>query len=693
MKNWRIKTVLVLAFIAWVFVVNAQTLGGISLTFPEDGHELTLREDKIFKWDCPDNYVDGNVYNYIIKIVKMERNGNPDDAIQNEAYFQYNTDEVDYTRIWFEKLDTVYFTSGQYFAWQVKAYSADTVFAESEAYWFKGPPPFEYFKSGSRTIYTTEFTRVDEAWDSLCGYGYTKLSNHTPAKTVSVYFENIKAEREGSYYYQRGGTIYGTYKDTFNIKLDDESVSITVPIYLDSLILTENATTTKCSFSPQLVIDEDTLTNNYNQWITLGSYDKPGGKFLINDTLIKNDQFIFDIADTSYIYLSDYKYYPGYYGQVEYVYQTDTFSFAIPDAAKNITYFSSDFENAFNLTEQLNVITSSCIVDCDKQKSPGAFNDSTKWQGLYFNNLGIDQITQDSTFVFKLTDNLNETVQRDSSAWLAYISNNKLYVDIDTTFGNPISNKYNYFNASYDHLKINNLNDTLEWDVTGVIEIPYLKDHDFNFSIPCKNSVIQLAETESDSEFQPFPLYEFELREFAFISNDGIDAIQGEIDHDKNKIEFTLPALETENDFYTLYTNFDVSAHNISINNTGIISGSVNSKFIVYDDISYELKLESYNNRFKNYNLAIDVEEAITSVNDLLKNNIKIYPNPFVDYIEISGINKGIQLQIIDINGKQIYQKIIDDLEKISLSNLSTGIYFIKLENNGEILSKKIIKL
>lgn len=696
MKNWS-KIIIVIACIVCFKTGNTQILGEINLFSPENEHEFTLREDKIFKWYTPDNWVEGQAYYYYMKIVKMNKNDNPEDAIHNEAYFQDTTEVITYQGYRYGFLNDLYFASGQYFAWQVKAYFADTLFAESDVYWFKGPPPFEYFKSGNRTVYATEFTNIDEAWDSLCGYGHTKVLNHSPARTIPIYFENIKVQRSGSYLYQTAGTIYGSYKDTFNIRLDDESTAAAFPMYLDSLIITMDETRSICSFSPELIIGSDTLSFDFNEWITLDSYDVPKDTFYINNTEILYNRFIIDIDELSYIYTSGLKYKPKYYGKVKYTYLNDTLVFEIPANADDITYFSAGFEDTVAITDHIKIFSSSCTVDFSSNKSPEAFTDSLAWEGIYFNNLGIVKIKQDSTFVFDLTKEPSVTFKGNSSSWLGYITNGKPIIDVDTIQENPSYTDYNYFKAYFDTIKINNIHDSIEWDVNGRLIVPFLTENPYGFRIPYQEGAIQLAESY-DSIFNIFPLYELEIRDFAFILiEETIDTIYGEINHENREInvDFIDGTQGTDNSF-KVYPLFDISGYKLLIDGANMVSGNPDNYIMFYGLISesVELELQSYNDRAIIYDLNVQKTESVGYNKLDMNTKIKVSPNPVVDYIELSGLKFGSLISIFDINGKQILtQEADEDIEKINIHELKCGTYFIHVSNNNEYYTKKIIKL
>ena len=84
-------------------------------------------------------------------------------------------------------------------------------------------------------------------------------------------------------------------------------------------------------------------------------------------------------------------------------------------------------------------------------------------------------------------------------------------------------------------------------------------------------------------------------------------------------------------------------------------------------------------------------------VNDLEKNNFKIYPNPVEDILKIESKYSKLYIQIYDSQGKIILNKIIENSKNfdIDMKGLIKGIYFmtIQTDKNGKLLlNYKIIK-
>ena len=77
---------------------------------------------------------------------------------------------------------------------------------------------------------------------------------------------------------------------------------------------------------------------------------------------------------------------------------------------------------------------------------------------------------------------------------------------------------------------------------------------------------------------------------------------------------------------------------------------------------------------------------------------LKIFPNPATTELtvnmEYDGRWVGHQLQVIDITGKiQIVKTITSKTQKLDVSALSPGVYFIRADKTGEKMMQKFIKL
>jgi len=76
-----------------------------------------------------------------------------------------------------------------------------------------------------------------------------------------------------------------------------------------------------------------------------------------------------------------------------------------------------------------------------------------------------------------------------------------------------------------------------------------------------------------------------------------------------------------------------------------------------------------------------------------IKNEFKIYPNPANNFIDIETELKNYSISVFDNMGKLILkEKSNQNNTRIDLSPFSNGIYFIQLQSDGKLVSKKFIK-
>jgi hypothetical protein len=86
---------------------------------------------------------------------------------------------------------------------------------------------------------------------------------------------------------------------------------------------------------------------------------------------------------------------------------------------------------------------------------------------------------------------------------------------------------------------------------------------------------------------------------------------------------------------------------------------------------------------FRNYQLSITEKEL---------QQIKIYPNPSNSIIYLKSYNNPIiKIQIFNLMGRRI-KRIKNNFESINISDLSKGIYIMKIDTEYGSINKKIIK-
>lgn len=84
---------------------------------------------------------------------------------------------------------------------------------------------------------------------------------------------------------------------------------------------------------------------------------------------------------------------------------------------------------------------------------------------------------------------------------------------------------------------------------------------------------------------------------------------------------------------------------------------------------------------------------SLVAISEISKLNISVYPNPFIDKINLINADKIIisDISIYDISGKEVLSKKYNGENTINLSSLKPATYFIKL--NDENKNQKLIKI
>lgn len=127
--------------------------------------------------------------------------------------------------------------------------------------------------------------------------------------------------------------------------------------------------------------------------------------------------------------------------------------------------------------------------------------------------------------------------------------------------------------------------------------------------------------------------------------------------------------------------------------------------FRLYDengntDVGDTYEYRRYRNSVVNgdYNESACVEESstgagiVTASEPFDNHSISFFPNPTKDRIIVDGFVGIVNFSIQDVQGKIITSGQGHDTFELDLSSLPTGVYGIKLENKGRIISKKIVK-
>jgi uncharacterized repeat protein (TIGR01451 family) len=78
------------------------------------------------------------------------------------------------------------------------------------------------------------------------------------------------------------------------------------------------------------------------------------------------------------------------------------------------------------------------------------------------------------------------------------------------------------------------------------------------------------------------------------------------------------------------------------------------------------------------------------SVADFETSNVLLFPNPSSDFVRIKSEMSIKKIAITDVNGRQI--KAFTNVSEFSVTDLSKGIYFIRIDSGNQTVIKKLIK-
>jgi len=87
-----------------------------------------------------------------------------------------------------------------------------------------------------------------------------------------------------------------------------------------------------------------------------------------------------------------------------------------------------------------------------------------------------------------------------------------------------------------------------------------------------------------------------------------------------------------------------------------------------------------------------DVTPNTLSINQVEANTFNVYPNPTsTGYVNItSKTNDVINVAVFDILGKQVINNTVNN-NRLDVSTLTTGVYIMKISQNGQVITKKLV--
>jgi hypothetical protein len=157
-----------------------------------------------------------------------------------------------------------------------------------------------------------------------------------------------------------------------------------------------------------------------------------------------------------------------------------------------------------------------------------------------------------------------------------------------------------------------------------------------------------------------------------------------------NPINGDITAIPLSTHYYNTTVQPNVS-YNWVVKNGVIISGQGTNEIGVIWNSSGYLTCTVEDSVTKCNVISTLSVDILTGINNIKNSNIKIYPNPTNNFINIEGLtkNENNTIQIFDVQGKLVITKNITEKGTIDLSELNKGVYVIKI---GEV-AQRIVKM
>ncbi len=82
----------------------------------------------------------------------------------------------------------------------------------------------------------------------------------------------------------------------------------------------------------------------------------------------------------------------------------------------------------------------------------------------------------------------------------------------------------------------------------------------------------------------------------------------------------------------------------------------------------------------------------VTSVANLDKPELSVYPNPTTDFVNVAGLDVDEEIFLFDSKGTKVLDQRANGLKRIDLSDLPSGLYVLRAVKDSEIRTLRFIK-
>lgn len=124
-------------------------------------------------------------------------------------------------------------------------------------------------------------------------------------------------------------------------------------------------------------------------------------------------------------------------------------------------------------------------------------------------------------------------------------------------------------------------------------------------------------------------------------------------------------------------------------------STAVNPTHTFLYDGNYTVRLIASTNEGCSCESSKNITITTTGINLVEKGTIKVYPNPASDMFTLENLENDVKYEIINMDGKKLLEgNAVKGLNKINISKLNNGVYYVKVSSNDSIgvYSLQVIK-
>ena len=179
------------------------------------------------------------------------------------------------------------------------------------------------------------------------------------------------------------------------------------------------------------------------------------------------------------------------------------------------------------------------------------------------------------------------------------------------------------------------------------------------------------------------------------ISNQNIPVIEitvtaeddvAEITTNEGTLQFSAEVLPTDATDKSVNWSIIESTGTATINSSGLVTATGNGAVTVKATANDGSEIYG--------EMTISISNQSTGINDLNSAKLNVYPNPATDFLYLEFVQTdNFILEVIDMTGKVVISdKVYEKKERIDISELNDGLYFIKVTNQSESFVSRFIK-